>query len=57
MVFKTLVLSIVFVPPLVGIWVALSRRGRRGLPLLLGLVLVYDILYMFLLVFLRYRWL
>ena len=57
MVFKSLVLSIVFVPPLVGIWVALSRGGRRGLPLLLGLVLAYDVLYIFLLYFLRYRWL
>jgi hypothetical protein len=30
--------------------------GRRGLPRLLVVVLVYDVLYVLMLYFLRYRW-
>jgi hypothetical protein len=57
MLLKTLLLSIVFAPVVFGIWLASGRRGRRGLPLLLGVLFVYDVLYIFLLYFVRYRWL
>jgi hypothetical protein len=54
--FKLLLLSIVIVPVLLGMQAATSRRERRGLSLLLALVLTYDALYLFMLYYLRVRW-
>jgi hypothetical protein len=54
--FKTLLMSVVFMPVLLGILAATVGGGRRGLPRLLVVVLVYDVLYVLMLYFLRYRW-
>ena len=54
--FKGLLISIVIVPVLLGVQAATSRRGPRGLPLLLTVLVVYNILYLFLLYYLHYRW-
>ena len=54
--FKGLLISIVIVPVLLGVQAATSRRGPRGLPLLLAALVVYNILYLFLLYYLHYRW-
>jgi hypothetical protein len=54
--FKLLLISIVFVPILLAMRAATSRRARRGLFLLLALVLTYDALYLLLLYYLRFRW-
>jgi len=55
-VFKWLLISIVIVPVLLGVQAAAGRRGLRGLPLLLAFVVVYNVLWMFMLYYLRYRW-
>ena len=54
--FKYLLISIVIVPVLLGMQASTGRRGPRGLPFLLGAVIVYDILYLFMLHYLNYRW-
>jgi predicted Na+-dependent transporter len=54
--FSKLLVSIVLVPVVLGMVAARSRR-RRGVALrLLALVGAYDVLYLFLLYYLRYRW-
>jgi hypothetical protein len=55
-VFKILLISIVIVPVLLAMQAAKSRNAPRGLFLLLVLVLVYDVLYMLMLYYLRFRW-
>jgi len=55
-VFKWLLISIVIVPVLLGVHAAASRRGPRGLPVLLGGLLLYDLLWLFMLYYLNYRW-
>jgi len=54
--FKYLLISIVIVPVLLGMQAATARRGPRGLPLLLGALIVYEVLYLFMLHYLNYRW-
>jgi hypothetical protein len=55
-VFKFLLISIVLVPVLFGVRAARARRGLRGLPVLLGSLLVYDVLWLFMLYYLHTRW-
>ena len=50
--FKWLLISIVIVPVLLGVHAATSRRGPRGLPVLLGGLLLYDVLWLFMLYYL-----
>jgi hypothetical protein len=54
--FKLLLISIVVVPVLLGVRAAKGRTARRGFLRLVGLVLVYDTLYFFMLYYLRVRW-
>jgi hypothetical protein len=54
--FKLLLISIVMVPVLLGMQTGKSRSERRGLFLLLGLMLTYDVLYVLMLFYLRVRW-
>jgi hypothetical protein len=54
--FKLLLISIVIVPVLLGMRAATSGGGRRGLGLLLALLLAYDVLYWAMLYYLRVRW-
>ncbi len=54
--FAKLLLSIVLVPVVLGMVAARSRRRRSYVVRLLALVGVYDLLYMALLYWLRYRW-
>jgi len=55
-VFKWLLISVVIVPVLLGVQAATGRRGPRGLPLLLAALVVYNVLYLFMLYYLHYRW-
>jgi uncharacterized membrane protein (UPF0136 family) len=54
--FKLLLISIVIVPVLLAMHAARGRASRRGVPLLLALVLGYDLLYWLMLYYLRLRW-
>lgn len=54
---KTLLVTVVFVPVLLGMLAARSRRLGPGLMRLFLMVLAFDVGYMFLLYCLRYRWL
>ena len=54
--FKLLLISIVAVPVLLGWKAAACRSRRRGLLLLLTLVLTYEVLYVVMLYYLRVRW-
>jgi hypothetical protein len=54
--FKLLLISIVVLPVVLAIWAASMRSRRRGLVLLLALVLGYDALYFLLLYYVRMRW-
>jgi hypothetical protein len=42
---KALLLSIVFVPVLLGMWAASARHARRGLLRLIVAVLAFDVVY------------
>jgi hypothetical protein len=55
--FKTVLISIVIVPVLLAMQAAGSRQARRGVLALLSLLLVYDVMYLVLLYYLRVRWL
>jgi hypothetical protein len=55
-VFKWLLISIVIVPVLLGEQVATNRRVPRSLPLLIAALVAYDVLYLFMLYYLYYRW-
>jgi hypothetical protein len=54
---KLLLISIVVVPVLLGMQAARTRNGTRGLLLLLGVVLAYDVFYILVLYYVRVRWL
>ena len=55
--FKLLLISIAVVPVLLGMQAATaSRAGGRGLQVLLILVLAYDLVYMLMLIYLRFHW-
>ena len=54
--FKLLLISIVVAPVLLAMHAAGAGRGRRGVPLLLLLVIGYDLLYWLMLYYLRLRW-
>jgi hypothetical protein len=56
MFFKLLLMSIAFVPVLLGMRAATFRNPRRGFFVLVGLVLAYGTLYILLLYYLRLRW-
>jgi hypothetical protein len=55
--FSLFLISIVVVPVLLGMQVAKVPSRRRGLLLLLILVLAYDVVYVLMLYYLRVRWL
>jgi hypothetical protein len=54
--FKLMLISIVIAPVLLGMGAATRRRAPRGLSLLLGVVLLYDVFYLLLLYYVRIRW-
>jgi hypothetical protein len=54
--FKLLLMSVVFVPVLMGMRAAASRGARRGLSVLLALDLAYATFYILMLYYLRMRW-
>jgi hypothetical protein len=54
--FKLLLISIVFAPVLIGAQAARARDHRRGVVTLVVAVLIYDLLYMSMLYYLRFRW-
>jgi hypothetical protein len=54
--FALLLISIVAVPVLAGTQAAKVRDRRRGLAVLLATVLVYDLGYILMLYYLRFRW-
>lgn len=54
--FKFLLISIVIVPVLLGVIAGTRRRGPRGLPTLLGGLLVYEVTWLFMLYYLNFRW-
>jgi hypothetical protein len=54
---KSLLLTIVFVPVLLGIIAARRRRLRAGLLQLLATTLVFNLAYIVLLYFLSHKWL
>jgi hypothetical protein len=55
--FKSVLISVVIVPVLLAMQAAGSRSARRGVLVLLSLLLVYDVMYLALLYYLRVRWL
>jgi hypothetical protein len=55
--FKAILISVVIVPVILGMRAGTSRRVRRGAPLLLAFLLLYDVMYLALLYYLRVRWL
>jgi len=54
---KFLLLSIVFVPALLGMSAARSPRARQGLLRLLAAVVAFDLFYVAALLFIYSRWL
>jgi hypothetical protein len=54
--FPLLLISIVVVPVVLAMRMAGRRDKRRGLFLLVGFLLAYDVLYLLLLYYLRVRW-
>lgn len=54
---KLLMLTVVFVPVLLGVVTARRRRLRAGLRQLLVATLLFDVAYMMLLYYLIYDWL
>ena len=55
--FKYLLISVSIVPVVLGVGAATFSRRSSGLALLLGLVLAFNLLYLVMLYYLRYRWL
>jgi len=53
---KLFLVSVVFVPVLLGMLAGRSRRLKPGLLRLVLMVLTFDLAYMALLYYLRYRW-
>ena len=54
--FKLLLMSMIVMPVALGMHAASSRSTRRGLLVMLGLVLAFDVLYMLMLYYLRRHW-
>jgi len=54
--FAMLLISIVAVPVLIGAQFARSADTRRGVAALVAVVLIYDVLYLGMLYYLRFRW-
>jgi hypothetical protein len=54
--FKLLLISIVVMPVWLGMQAATRRSRRRGLIVLLSLLLTYEVLYLVMLYYLRLRW-
>lgn len=54
--FKYLLISIVIVPVLLGIKAANGRRGPRGFPALMVSWLLYSVLWVGMLYYLKQRW-
>ncbi len=54
--FARLLVTVVLIPVVLGIIAAGSRRVRNRFLYLLALVAVFDVLYLFLMYYLRYRW-
>jgi hypothetical protein len=54
--FKLLLISIVVMPVWLGMHAATRRSRRRGLLVLLTLLLTYEVLYLVMLYYLRIRW-
>jgi hypothetical protein len=54
--FPLLMISIVIVPVLLAVHAGTRRSARLGLLQMLALVLAYDVLYMLMLYYLRFRW-
>jgi len=53
--FKWLLISVVLLPVLIGV-LAARNRPRTGLVVLLAVVLLYDVLYVMMMYYLRVRW-
>lgn len=54
--FKLFLISIVIVPVLLGMQAAKGRSGRRGFFHLLAFLLIYDVVYLLILYYVRVRW-
>lgn len=54
--FKLLIITVVIVPVLLGMYAARRRRLRQGLVLFVALVLTFDLFYLLMLYYLRFRW-
>ena len=54
--FNYLLMSIVIVPVLLGVNAAMSRSGPRGLRMLLAGWVLFGILYLCMLYYLKHRW-
>jgi hypothetical protein len=54
---KALLLTVVFVPVLLGILAARERRPQRGLLQLLVMTFAFNVAYFVLLYYLRHKWL
>ena len=54
--FNLLLISVVVVPVGIGMQAAARLGLRRGLVVLLGLVLAYDLFFLLMLYYLRIRW-
>jgi hypothetical protein len=54
--FKWVLISVVIAPVLIGMVAAGRSRQRVGLAIVLGLVFLYDVLYLVVFYYLRIRW-
>ena len=54
--FPLLLISIVIVPVVFGMRIALGRHLRRSVLMLVAFLLAYDVLYFLMLYYLRLRW-
>ena len=54
--FKYLLISIVIAPVLLGVAAAANRKRKGGMPMLFGLLITYNVLYLVMLYYLRYKW-
>jgi hypothetical protein len=54
--FKAILNSVIIVPVLLGILAAKRGRRRQAIMKLLALVFIYDVFYILLLYYLRFRW-
>jgi hypothetical protein len=54
--FQLLMISIVALPAAIGAFAGAGRERRRALLMMLAALLVYDMLYLLMLHYLRFRW-